>query len=80
MKTKTTEIPAIIDEAKAAGCENDAQIHGYLAAEVSRLRPMESLLEQMLDVAENADETGYVADVGFVDLDKLHAEVRATLG
>jgi len=36
-----------------------------------------SLLQQMLDVAENADETGYVTDVGFVDLDKLHAEVRA---
>lgn len=43
---------------------------------MSRLR---SLLQQMLDVAENADETGYVADVGFVDLDKLHAEVRTAL-
>lgn len=40
---------------------------------------LRSLLQQMLDVAENADETGYVADVGFVDLDKLHAEVRAAL-
>jgi hypothetical protein len=35
---KTTEIPAIVDEAKKAGCENDTQIHGYLAAEISRLR------------------------------------------
>lgn len=38
-----------------------------------------SLLQKMLDVAENADETGYVTDVGFVDLGKLHAEVRAAL-
>ncbi len=29
--------------------------------------------------SENADETGYVTDVGFVDLDKLHAEVRKAL-
>lgn len=40
---------------------------------------LRSLLQQMLDVAENADETGYVTDVGFVDLDKLHAEVREAL-
>lgn len=38
MKLKTTEIPAIIDEAKSAGCENAEQINGYLAGEVSRLR------------------------------------------
>ncbi len=80
MTTKTTEVPAIINEAKAAGCENAEQINGYLAGEVSRLRPMEPLLQSMLDVAENADETGYMTDVGFVDLDKLHAEVRAALG
>lgn len=35
---KTTEVPAIIDEAKKAGCENADQITGYLAGEVSRLR------------------------------------------
>jgi hypothetical protein len=40
---------------------------------------LQGLLQQMLDVAENADETGYVTDVGFVDLEKLHAEVRAAL-
>ncbi len=79
MKTKTIIVPEIIDEAKSAGCENDAQIHGYLAGEISRLRPMESLLQQMLDVAENADETGYITDVGFVDLEKLHNEARAAL-
>jgi hypothetical protein len=38
MKLKTTEIPAIIEEAKSAGCENADQINGYLAGEVSRLR------------------------------------------
>ncbi len=79
MKTETTEIPAIIEEAKAAGCENADQINGYLAGEVSRLRSMKKLLQQMLDVAENCDETGYVTDVGFVDIDKLHAEVREVL-
>lgn len=47
-----------------------------VADETERLR---SLLEQMLNVAENADETGYVTDVGFVDIDKLHGEVRAAL-
>lgn len=41
---------------------------------------LRKLLQQMLDVAENADETGYVPDVGFVDLDKLHAKVRTALG
>ncbi len=40
---------------------------------------LRGLLQNMLDVAENADETGYVTDVGFVDLDKLHEEVRAAL-
>jgi hypothetical protein len=38
MKTETTEVPAIIEEAKAAGCENADQINGYLAGEVSKLR------------------------------------------
>lgn len=47
--------------------------------EMQKLLGARALLQQMLDVAENADETGYVADVGFVDLDKLHAEVRAAL-
>lgn len=45
-------------------------------AEAEKLR---ALLQQMLNVAENADDTGYVTDVGFVDLDKLHAEVRAAM-
>jgi hypothetical protein len=40
---------------------------------------LRELLTQMLNVAENADETGYVTDVGFVDLDKLHETVRAAL-
>lgn len=79
MKTQTTIVPEIIAEAKSAGCANADQITGYLAGEVSRLRPMQSLLQQMLDVAENCDETGYAPDVGFVDTDKLHAEVRAAL-
>ncbi len=40
---------------------------------------LRELLKHMLDVAENADETGYVTDAGFVDLDELHAEVRSAL-
>lgn len=44
-----------------------------------RVGKLESLLQQMLDVAENCDETGYADGAGFVDLDKLHAEVRAAL-
>lgn len=44
-----------------------------------RLETSNRLLKKMLDVAEIADETGYVEDCGFVDLDKLHAEVRAAI-
>jgi hypothetical protein len=40
---------------------------------------LESLLQQMLHVAENCDETGYADGVGFVDIDKLHEEVREAL-
>lgn len=40
---------------------------------------LRSLLEQMLAVAECADETGYVTDTGFVDLDELHTKVRDAL-
>ena len=50
----------------------NAQLRAQLGATAS-------LLEQMVNVAENADETGYVTDCGFVDLDKLHAEVRAAI-
>lgn len=48
MKTKTTEVPAIIDEAKAAECENAEQINGYLAGEVSRLREEVERLDGLL--------------------------------
>jgi hypothetical protein len=37
------------------------------------------LLTSMLNVAENCDETGYADGVGFVDIDKLHSDVRAAL-
>jgi len=36
-------------------------------------------LESLLAVSECADETGYVTDAGFVDIDELHAEVREAL-
>lgn len=38
-----------------------------------------TLLQQMLDVTENCDETGYADGVGFVDIDELHERVRAAL-
>ena len=53
-----------------------AAINRAQSEEVKRLT---DLLEQMVNVAENADETGYVTDVGFVDLDKLHAKVREVI-
>jgi len=57
--------------------EVDRRIGIALSAEGAR-NPRR-LLQQMLDVAENRDETGYVDGVGFVDIDKLHAEVRSVL-
>lgn len=42
-------------------------------------RQLRTLLQQMLDVAENGDEAGYIEDVGFVNLDKLHAAVRIAI-
>ena len=53
-----------------------AAINRAQSEEVKRLA---DLLEQMVNVAENADETGYVTDVGFVDLDKLHAKAREAI-
>jgi hypothetical protein len=37
------------------------------------------LAKELLFAAENADETGYVTDVGFIDLDALHGKTRALL-
>lgn len=36
-------------------------------------------LQQMIDVAEHCDETGYAEGVGFVDIGKLHDKARAAL-
>lgn len=36
-------------------------------------------LERLLFAAENADETGYVTDAGFVDLDAIYEQARAAL-
>lgn len=44
-----------------------------------RVEAADGLLQQMLDVAENCDETGYVDGEGFVGLDKLHGTVRTHL-
>jgi hypothetical protein len=44
-----------------------------------RVKELSTLVEELLFAAENADETGYVTDVGFIDLDKLHDRARAAL-
>jgi len=36
-------------------------------------------LKNLIFAAENADETGYVTDVGFVDLYKIYAEAHAAI-
>jgi hypothetical protein len=50
-----------------------------MSAFINYTEELGELLRQMLDVAENCDETGYADGVGFVDLDDLHARVRAAL-
>lgn len=40
---------------------------------------LRELLQEMLNVAENCDETGYADGYGFVDIDKLHEKVRAAV-
>ena len=40
---------------------------------------MRGALEMQLFIAENADETGYVTDVGFIDVDKEREKARAAL-
>jgi hypothetical protein len=51
---KTLEIPAIVEEAKTAGCTCDGEVIGYLAAEVSRLRGQapEELRAHLKDTAD----------------------------
>ncbi len=49
---KTTEIPAILDEAKDAGCKNDGEIIGYMATEISRLRGLLIELKTLNSTAE----------------------------
>ena len=66
--------PGLVGAIKTA-LSDEAQ----LRALVGTGEQLRSLLQRMLDVAENADETEYVTDVGFVDVDKLHKEVRAAL-
>lgn len=62
------------------GPADDLLSYRTFAAKLEKERDTaRSLLQQMLDVAENCDETGYAEGVGFVDLNKLHAEVRAAL-
>jgi lambda repressor-like predicted transcriptional regulator len=63
----------------AAKDDQLARMREFNVGLTARLETSLRLIQQMLDVAENADETGYVTDCGFVDLDKLHAEVRQLL-
>lgn len=45
----------------------------------TELAAARELMQQLLNVAENCDETGYADGVGFVDVDALHEKVRAWL-
>lgn len=38
-----------------------------------------SALEELLFAVENADETGYVTDCGFINLDAIHANAHAAI-
>jgi hypothetical protein len=49
------------------------------SAIAAELAYRDSLLQLLLDVSDNCDETGYVDGVGFFDIDALHDQVRALL-
>jgi hypothetical protein len=57
--------------------------HARLASHAqsqARIATLEDLLGQLLFAAENADETGYVTDVGFIQgFDQLHDKCRLAL-
>lgn len=50
-----------------------------LARAWNNLGPVCEVLGELLFAAENADETGYVTDVGFLDLEALCEKARAAL-
>lgn len=54
----------------------ERQLRLEAEARVERLAPV---LRDLLFAFENADETGYVTDAGFVDLDSLKEKARAAL-
>lgn len=63
----------------ATALSDEAQMRAVVGAAVQSDERLRGLLQQMLNIAENCDETGYIDGVGFVDLDKLHEKVRAAL-
>ncbi len=78
--------PALIGAVNALAEVNSPKRNGPVGPRLQELRDLvksrdefATLLEQMVDVAECADETGYVEDLGFVDLDALHKKVRDLL-
>ncbi len=48
-----------------------------LSTALNQLRQAREIITELLFAAENADETGYVTDVGFINLDELHEKARA---
>lgn len=59
--------------------QENKELQADLAARDALIGELHRMLTQVLGAAENADETGYVTDVGFVDLDALHAQAHALL-
>lgn len=50
-----------------------------LHRKVAAAEGMAEAFSNLLGVSENADETGYIADAGFVDMDKMHELSHAAL-
>jgi hypothetical protein len=59
--------------------DNILILEAQLAASQELCDELAEALKDMLFAAENADETGYVADVGFIEIDALYAKARAAL-
>lgn len=83
LRGKYTQISNLLKEMNAlclrqmqdiANLTENIEERDQLRAELAEAR---ELLQSMLNVAENCDETGYADGYGFVDVDALHEKVRA---
>jgi hypothetical protein len=79
----STPSPAAIRAAKRILSPRDVATElEYVARIIDQETPHAELVASLRDVlfaAQNADETGYVTDVGFLDLDAIHDKAHALL-